>query len=261
MKSLVELSNGAQYKVALQGMERYRAMIQSADTDSRRYTGRVLADLEKVIERVKGERGYGTAATRLRQLHSQLEGVATSSAGRLQEDKRIEIIINQYNGFTDLLLPVKNEDLGEETENLAQKLYDSIRGVCEDLEGDPEFTEASVEGYVVFSLAGETNKKNLAKALLDSAPAEYGGEAAKSVLYLRVAPNFSFNYERDKVVGVPVEPSSKKTDLTKEEAVEWFEKGKRAVELSKMFPNTPKMTLAGWMSAWSKGAYKKRGKN
>jgi hypothetical protein len=253
MKSLVESSNQAQYNIAINGLEQYREVIQSADNDTRRYTGKVLDDLSKVINKVKHETGYGAAASRLNKLQQQMENGVAFAAQRLREDKGIEVIINQYNGFTDVMLPIKKEDFNEDSKNLAQKLYDAVEDVC----AEYDMEEISVEGHIVLTLKGVIDKRDLAKEILDAAPPEYGGDPAKSILYLRIAPNFSFQYDKDKVIGVPIQPSPVKKDLSREEAIEWFTKGKRAADLAKMFPDTPKMTLAGWMSAWTKGAYER----
>lgn len=45
--------------------------------------------------------------------------------------------------------------------------------------------------------------------------------------------------------------------ISKKRAVEYFKEGKTAADLHRMYPEMPKMQLAGWMSWWSKGYYRK----
>ena len=257
MRTLHQQNNEAQYDLVLKGLEAYRAMIRVADAGVRRDDAIFIEDLERVVACASGQKGYKAAAQRVDKRVAKLRREVEEAGRRVRESKGIEVIINQYNGNTDVILPIKREDLTDGDKTLADKLYRCC-DEASDLQGDYE--EATFDGYIVFSVDGKVDKKTLAANILEEAPKEFGGETTGAVLYLRVASNFSFHYELDRAVedeSAPelVKPTPTKRTLDRDEAVAYFRDGRTAKELREMFPDTPKMTLAGWASAFAKGQY------
>lgn len=250
MTTLFESSNYLQQKLAQEGLRMYRARLlydkPSAPVEQiRKNMGTII------LERGAPRRGRANQEDSLAHLEQRVGKELQSGLEKLS-DNIVEIIINQYNGHTEILIPVKTEDLNKKKEDtLSDKLYTACEEVCSAHQGE----EFSFDGYIGFSLTGKRDKVKLAQELLAAAPGELGGTSSQGAkFYLRVAYNFCFNY-------VPTEAGKKETPsnkvLVREEAVKYFEQGKNALELSQMYPLTKKMTLAGWMSAWRKGQYGK----
>ncbi|MEK6846278.1 MAG: hypothetical protein AABY26_05940, partial [Nanoarchaeota archaeon] len=239
MTTLFESSNYLQQKLVQEGLRMYRARLlydkPSASVEQiRKNMGTII------LERGAPRRGRAGQEDSLAGLEQRVGKELQSGLEKLS-DNIVEIIINQYNGHTEILIPVKTEDLNRKKEDtLSDKLYTACEEVCSVHQGE----EFSFDGYVGFSIMGKMDKVKLAQELLAAAPGELGGTSSKGTkFYLRVAYNFCFNY-------VPEEAGKKETPsnqvLTREDAVKYFEQGKNALELSQMYPLTKKMTLAGW---------------
>lgn len=251
MTTLFESSNYLQQKLALEGLKQYRARLLSRENSL--YAERARQSMGTLmLERAAPRRGRGNQEEVIASLEQRL---GQEIHERLEQtgERVVEVIINQYNGHTQILLPVKSEDL-KEGDTLADKLYNASEEVSSAYESE----EFSFEGYMGFSLVGKLDKVELAQKLLAAAPQELGGKSSRfspgARYFLRVAYNFCFNYVPGDNGKKDASPSNQV--LTREEAVKYFEQGKSALELSQQFPLTKKMTLAGYMSAWRKGQYK-----
>ncbi len=249
MTTLFEQSNYLQQKLVQEGLKIYRTrLLQEKYTVPLEQARKNVATI--ILERGAPHRGRANQEDSLASLEQRVGKELHKSVEKIN-DNIVEVIINQYNGHTEILLPIKTEDLNrKEEDTISDKLYTACEEVCCTHQGE----KFSVDGYVGFSLTGKHDKVKLAQELLAAAPEELGGKASKNArFYLRVAYNFCFNYVPEEAGKEQVSPSNQV--LTREDAVKYFKQGKSALELSQMYPLTRKMTLAGWMSAWRKGQY------
>ena len=131
------------------------------------------------------------------------------------------------------------------------KLYRHCENVLEE-KWSPQ--QKIFEGYVVLSLDEPVQRKEVAKALLQNAPKEFQGNP----LYVRVANNFCFSYQttaaseaREKPAS-RIPPSKGTSTITRDQAVELFQRGMTSPQIHEQYPETPMWTIAGWKSWWSK---------
>ena len=287
-------SNDSQYNIAKECMDEYHVALKRADYESKlnlQYElGEVKQNIELMRKLKRTLREQGKKTKDIRDLDGELKGKLERYLAKkksLQEDIKktkkkirkgdgIELIINKYNGTTDVILPVRDEDLGKEGETLIEKLYQSVSNSLDDIgTGD----ESYFEGYKVLSVDREYSRKEVAGAILHNLPQEFAGMKG-AVIYVRMAPGFSFSYEKTeekkkqkriekkkerkeakparkmKSNGredskLPTEDAPVRTQtLSKEEAIELFEQGLTCPEIRERHPAMQgpkeKMRLAGW---------------
>ena len=295
MKTAREQSQEAQYRIAKECLDLYVSVLEQADTN---HVTEIRSQIHAIDEAIRlieeAEKQYNKSSQRTRTLmgpalDAQLvvkKGLSEQKktyerdlqAAQRESDGALEILLNQPNGTTDVLLPVKKETIETMISDvsLAHKLYTFVHDFCDDYAGTT-LTEKIFEGYVVLSLDARLDKTIFARQLLDAALPEFGGARTGALVYVRVAPNFCFSYEtfpeqtsaprrrvverrgierRNQTPGLdPVQESGLRT-ITKKNAIEEFEQGKYARDINKEYPGTPTMTIAGWQSAWRKGLYK-----
>lgn len=121
-----------------------------------------------------------------------------SSTGMPTRRGNVKIILNHYQDNVHIMLPIKESDLTDKNDTLADKLYDYVEETLDDyVEGIPEkeYGEAffTPNNYIVFNVPGN-DKRAIARALTDNAPEEFGGGNGGAVFYLKIANDFSFLY-------------------------------------------------------------------
>jgi hypothetical protein len=270
-------NNDAQYQLALDGMNTYNAVLKKADYETNQQTQNVLALANQFLKQTKGKKTAGLEDVRksVEALQQNLTSQASTAAVYLQGDKGIEIIVNQYNGHTDVIIPTKPEDLTG-GDSLVDKLYSCVEQTCADIASDYEadIDDRLFEGYHVFSMKSRTISRNdIGGRILTAAPEEFAGREA--TLFLRVANNFSFRYDlqdlaanSNKVLGKTkklkkINKGGKTftpqgavgNTCTKAQALQLFEQGLDSPAVRAMYPGNNPMQIAGWKSAHSKGAY------
>lgn len=257
MTTLYQENQEQQYKLAKEGMDRYNGMLKTADYITRHGRAQVVRSIDDFLRQTTGQRvrGIDTVRAEAERLKKELVADATKSAALLEEEKVIEILINQYNGKPpEVILPVRQEDLTIERNTLLDKLYAHCEKVLED---QWSVQSAHFEGYIVFLLEDPADRKEVAKALLQHAPKEFQGNP----LYVRVANNFCFSYQTTAVGEAREKPAYRTPPPTgtsmiiRDQAVELFKRGMTSQQIHKQYPETPMWTIAGWKSWWSKGKY------
>tara|TARA_Y100000310_G_C20697905_1_gene827073 strand:+ start:1803 stop:2735 length:933 start_codon:yes stop_codon:yes gene_type:complete len=206
---------------------------------------------EEVTERLGGYQ------ERKKEIRTELK---TASRG-VDRNEGIELIINRYNGTTDVILPVMDTDLGKEGKTLAEKLYESV---SDSLETYDVQEESSFKGYKVISVNNKHSRDDIAKVVMDTLPQEFAGK--KATIYVRMAKDFSFSYVKPTVAPSPSveghpttimadsngsQPITVPTgnEVTREYAIKLRdEQGLTSPKIHAQYPGTPMMTIAGWFS-------------
>lgn len=253
MITIYQENQEQQYKLAKEGLDRYNSMLRTADYMTRHERALVVKSLDEFLEQTNTRQLPAVRELRdkAKKLKEELVKDAHRSATLIEEDKGIEVIINQYNGNTEVLLPIRQEDLTAEGTTLMDKLYHHSEKV---LEEKWSLQQKIFEGYVVFSFDEPVQRKEVAKSLLQNAPKEFQGNP----LYVRVANNFCFSYQTTAAGEAREKPASRTLPptgtsmITRNEAVELFKRGMTSPQIHEQYPGTPKWTIAGWKSWWSK---------
>jgi len=253
MTTLQQQNNEAQYTLAKEGMDTYRniLLIRKGGYDS----SSIANGIQDLLQSMQG-RSFPphVIVTFQKSAKKVIEDLKSKRMFVRQEKKiGIEIIINQY-ASTDIIIPVKQEDLTIDGHTLADKLYKACEEACDELGYVTQ--EAEFHGYKVLSLPKEVDRRQVAQQILRSAPKEFGGGRSCLALYLRCATNFSFSYKQSDspTQKIVQEPGT----LTREDAIDHFKRGIMSPELAKRFPDIPRMRIAGWQAAWTRGAYKNK---
>lgn len=284
MRTARERSQDEQYRVAKEALDTYARVLERFDTlritETRSHI-RALDEAIRLIEEAEQRYSAGSARTQAlmrdaieaqQTVRANFEEQRANHARELDAIERssesfVEILINQSNGATDLLLPVKKDDLQQDT--LAHKLYTYCRDFCDGADIG-RVTEKTFDGYVVLSIDARLERQSFARQLLDEAPPEFGGSRTGTLVYVRVAYNFCFTYTAVPEQNVssseapsPSHPQSQQRTqsqrtISKAEAIVEFDRGKNAKDIYKQHSGTPVMTIAGWQSAWRKGQYRTR---
>ena len=227
----------------------------------------LLTSLEKLITQGQDLKRFST-------LHR--EAVRVRRIVEEESNDTIEIILNTNGKYTEIILPIKTDDLSSGTTTLpVDVLYAHCVNVSDHYNADEE---GLFEGYLVLRMEGEVDKRNVAGKIVSNAPKDFGGSTIEKGEYkLRVASNFVFTYtdsvqvEEKKIVdkredrvkgskGISPEVflkrhASIRTKLTKEEAIWYLNEGITSLQLRTSFSDTNAMSIAGWASAHTKGYY------
>jgi len=274
MQTLQDLNNDMQASLASGCLGNYRRAVLNAHEDYQELSdlSGMLSGLEDFLGKVDQTQLSG---------HEPIKHMAVAWKGNLNAELQknrserpgVEILVNQYDIATDVILPIKAEDL--KSDKLAASLYEHVSKVC----GDKDGTEMTWQGYLVFSLPEGTDKKTLSKQLLENVPAELGGDGQKvPILYLRVANNLSFQYDGRQVdhsehqvsptgegsssgssSGPDLQDSGVKDTISREEAIEYFGQGRTSRDLHEEFPGNTVRQLAAWLSHIRMDTYEKTG--
>lgn len=231
METIFERSNIAQYRIAIEGLERCRTIIRAADYEVNIETRTNIKSIEVALEKIPKKKELKEAREELLGYKKRLEENLTEAARKTSEKSIVEFIVNKYNGNTDVILPVKSEDLTpgltlkSDNKTLADKLYLACENVCNNHDLEDEF---SFDGYIAFSISGNIEKGDLAQEILQlSEKPDYLGR--NQAFYLRAAWNFCLKYEEAWIKEILPKPDQEMP--TKKKAVK-----KKAKKPTNSFP-------------------------
>ncbi|MAG60192.1 hypothetical protein CL619_00245 [archaeon] len=249
-KTLTLLDNNASYKRALKSVETLLTQLEGCTTLS--------TQIKKLRDEALESRG-------------ELRNLLDQSEAERQGECSIDLIVNQTDDYTDLILPVKTTP-EIETGGLLALVRDYCQDKLNETYGVDE--ELSFEGYMVLRMPEDISRKDLARTMTRGAPEVLGGSANNSQVYLRVASNFCFDYgpagtqsEDSLGLGNSSEEDGRPKlphgdTLTREQAIDLLRGGYSAKELGVTFPQTNPLgevksvqRIAGWYSALSKKQY------
>ncbi|MBT3297754.1 hypothetical protein HN385_02425 [archaeon] len=203
MQNLKDFFDGLSYEVARLSMGDSYGILNGVIQDTE-----IPEKYSTVLDLAKGLVGAlgGVGDEDSNDLMTQIQTYCTDKEDALGnrrsiKNREVNIIINQYNGTLDVIMPVKEDDL--ESNGLPNKLYESVEKVCTKLEAEYQCVcdHKIWEGYVLFSVPNVVDRSDLAKRIMDNAPKQLGGTNGdgRRIAYLRIADNFAFKYKGNSV--------------------------------------------------------------